>query len=88
LSGNYKGRDGVVGFFQHTLALCGGIFAIDVHQVLAEADVVVALTTVRAERNGRSAAFPEVHVWRLAKAKAIEFREYQGDEQTEDRFWS
>jgi len=88
LSGDYKGRDEVVGFFQHTLALCGGIFAIDVHHVLAEEDVVVALTTVRAERNGRSAAFPEVHVWRLANAKAIEFRECQGDEQTEDRFWS
>jgi ketosteroid isomerase-like protein len=88
LSGDYRGRDEVVGFFQHTLALCGGIFSIDVHHVLAETDLVVALTTVRAERNGRSAAFPEVHVWRLANAKAVEFREYQGDEQTEDRFWS
>ena len=88
LSGDYKGREGVIGFFQHTLALCGGRFAIEVHHVLAEADVVVALTTVRAERNGRSAAFPEVHVWRLANAKVTEFREYQGDEQTEDRFWS
>src|SRR5438094_843405 len=63
LSGDYTGHDEVVGFFQHTLDLCGGIFAIEVHQVLAEADVVVALTTVKAERNGRSAEFPEVHVW-------------------------
>jgi ketosteroid isomerase-like protein len=88
LSGDYRGHDQVVGFFQHTLALCGGIFAIEVHHVLAEADVVVVLTTVKAERNGRSAAFPEVHVWRLANGKATEFREFQGDEQTEDRFWS
>ncbi len=88
LSGDYKGHDQVVGFFNHTLALCGGIFAIEVHHVLAEEDVVVVLATVKAERNGRSAAFPEVHVWRLANDKVTEFREFQGDEQIEDRFWS
>jgi hypothetical protein len=64
------------------------IFAIEVHHLLAEEEVVVALATVKAERNGRSAAFPEVHVWRLANKKITEFREFQGDEQTEDRFWS
>ena len=51
-------------------------------------DVVVVLVTVKAERNGNSTAFPEVHVWRLANKKVTEFREFQGDEQTEDRFWS
>ena len=88
LSGDYRGRDEVAGFFKHTMELCGGVFAIEVHRVLAEEDVVVALVTVKAERNGRSGAFPEVHVWRLAHGKIIEFREFQGDEQTEDRFWS
>jgi ketosteroid isomerase-like protein len=43
---------------------------------------------VNAERNGLSAAFPEIHVWRMRDGKATEFREYQGDEQREDRFWS
>jgi ketosteroid isomerase-like protein len=66
----------------------GSIFAIEVHHVLAEEDVVVALVTVKTERDGRSGAFPEVHVWRLANEKVTEFREFQGDEQTEDRFWS
>ncbi len=28
------------------------------------------------------------HVWRLKEGKVTEFREYQGDEQREDRFWS
>jgi ketosteroid isomerase-like protein len=49
LSGDYKGHDEIVGFFKHTLALSGGIFAIEVHHVLAEEDVVVALVTVKAE---------------------------------------
>jgi hypothetical protein len=88
LSGDYKGHDEVVGFFKHTLALCGGIFAIEVHHVLAEEDLVVALVTIKAERKGLPAAFSEVHVWRLANEKVIEFREFQGDEQAEDRFWS
>jgi uncharacterized protein len=70
------------------LELCGGAFAIEVHHVLAEEDVVVVLVTVKAERNGRSATFPEVHVWRFANKKITEFREFQGDEQTEDHFWS
>ena len=84
----YKGHDEIVGFFKHSLALCGGSFAIEVHQILAGENVVVALVTVKAERNGRPAAFPEVHVWRLANDKVTEFREFQGDEQTEDPFWS
>ena len=88
LSGDYHGHDEVLGFFSHTLALCGGIFAMELHQVLAEGDLVVALVTVKAERNARAAAFREVHVWQLENGKAIDFREFQGDEQTEDRFWS
>src|SRR4029453_1132175 len=51
-------------------------------------DLVVALVTVQAQRHGVSASFPEVHVWRLKNGKATEFREYQGDEHREDRFWS
>ena len=42
----------------------------------------------KAERRGAAAAFPEVHVWRMKDGKAIAFREYQGDEQREDRFWA
>jgi uncharacterized protein len=88
LSGDYAGHEQVGGFFQRTLELSEGAFGIDVHKVLAEDDVVVVLATVNAQRNGISASFPEVHVWRMKNGKAIEFREYQGDEQREDLFWS
>ncbi|MBR0823851.1 nuclear transport factor 2 family protein [Bradyrhizobium liaoningense] len=88
LSGDYIGHDQVGGFFQRTMELSGGAFSIDVHNVLAEDDLVVALVTVKAERNGLSASFPEIHVWRMKNGKATDFREYQGDEQREDRFWS
>ena len=88
LSGDYKGHDQIGGFFQRTMELSGGAFSIVVHDVLADGDLVVVLSTVNAQRNGVAASFPEVHVWRLLNGKAIQFREYQGDEQREDRFWS
>jgi ketosteroid isomerase-like protein len=88
LSGDYIGHDQIGGFFQRTMELSGGSFSIDVHNVLAENDLVVVLVTVNAERNGLSASFLEIHVWRMKNGKATEFREYQGDEQREDRFWS
>src|SRR5215469_4134986 len=88
LSGDYRGHEQIGGFFQRTMELSGGAFRIDVHNVLAEDDLVVALVTVNAQRNGISASFPEVHVWRMKGGKVIEFSEYQGDEQREDQFWS
>ncbi len=88
LSGDYRGHDQIGGFFQRTMELSGGTFSIDVHNVLADGDLVVVLATVKAQRNGVAATFPEVHVWRLKNGRVAEFREYQGDEQREDRFWS
>ena len=88
LSGDYVGHDQIGGFFRRTLERSSGVFGIDVHNVLADGDLVVALVTVNAQRNGVSASFPEVHVWRVKNGKVIEFREYQRDEQREDRFWS
>ena len=88
LSGDYTGHDQVGTFFQRTMELSGGAFSMDVRNVLAEGDLVVALVTVNAKRGGVSQSFPEVHVWQMRDGKAVAFREYQGDEQREDRFWS
>jgi hypothetical protein len=88
LSGDFTGHDRIGGFFRRTMELSGGTFSIDMHNLLADDDLVVALVTVNAQRSGVSASFPEVHVWRLKNGKATEFREYQGDERREDRFWS
>ena len=88
LSGDYSGHDRIGGFFQRTMELSGGSFSIDVHNVLSEDDLVVVLATVNVQRNGISASFPEVHIWRMRDGKVVEFYEYQGDEQREDQFWS
>ncbi len=88
LSGDFTGHDQIGAFFQRTMELSGGHFGIEVERLLADDDLVVALVTVHARRNGTVAAFPEVHVWRVKDGKIAAFREYQGDEQREDRFWA
>ncbi|MGH3550003.1 MAG: nuclear transport factor 2 family protein [Pseudonocardiaceae bacterium] len=89
ISGDYTGRQGVVDFFQRFLGLADeGSFSIEVDDLLAGVDQVVALVAVSASRNGRAWASPEVHVWRITDGKASAFREFQGDQQTEDEFWS
>ncbi len=88
LSGDFTGHEQVGGFIATTMALSGGTFAIDIQDILDHQDQVIVLCTVAAERNGQSWSSPEVHVWRVAGDRAVAFREFQGDQQTEDEFWS
>jgi uncharacterized protein len=87
LSGDYHGHEGVLGFFTKSMELSSGTLKVDVDDVVADGDRVVVFSTVSAQRNGRSLSTPEVHCWRLADGKAVEFREFQGDQQSEDEFW-
>ena len=88
LSGDYKGHDQVGAFFAATMERSGWTFTIDVEDILAHQDRVVVLCTVAAERLGQSWSSPEVHVWRVTGGHAVDFCEFQGDQQSEDEFWS
>jgi uncharacterized protein len=88
ISGDLTGHNQIGDLFRRLMELSGGTFSVDVHNVLAEGDLVVALVTINAQRNGSSASLPEVHVWRMKDGKAIEFRDYPGDEQRAEQFWS
>jgi uncharacterized protein len=88
LSGDYKGHDEVVAFFTKTQELAAGTFSIEINDMLASQQRVVVLCTVSAQRHGQHWSTPEVHVWRVANGQAVEFREYQGDQEAEDEFWS
>ena len=87
LSGDYKGHDDVLGFFTAGMELSDGTLRVAVDELVASAETVIALTTVSATRKGRAWSSPEVHVWRVQNGRAIEFCEFQGDQQTEDEFW-
>jgi hypothetical protein len=49
---------------------------------------VVALVTESARRDQREWSSPQVHAWTVTDGKATVFWQYQGDQQTEDEFWS
>ena len=55
---------------------------------LANEDRVIVLVTESAERNCRTWSSPQVHAWTIKQGKATVFWQYQGDQQTEDEFWS
>ena len=88
LSGDYHGHPGVLEFFGRCQELSAGTLRVIPEEFFgADGDRVVVLCTVCAERNGQAWSSPEVHVWRVAGDRAVDFREFQGDEQTEDAFW-
>jgi uncharacterized protein len=68
--------------------LSGGTFRIRIDDVLANDERVVVLVTESAERNGRKWSSPQVHAWTVKDGKATVFWQFQGDQQTEDEFWS
>ncbi len=88
LSGDFSGHEQVGQFFASTMALSGGTFRIDIQDIVDHGDQVIVLCTVAAERNGQAWSSPEVHVWRVDGDRAVAFREFQGDQQTEDEFWN
>jgi uncharacterized protein len=88
LSGNYIGHEQVLSFFQKSMELSQGTLHIEVHDIVASDANAFVLCTVSATRSGQRAEFEEVHLWRIANGRAVEFREFQGDEYTENKFWS
>ena len=88
LSGNYFGHEQVLGFFQKTMNVSEGTLRIELHEIVASDTTVFVLCTVSATRSGQRGEFSEVHVWRIADGRAIEFREFQGDEYAETKFFT
>ena len=88
LSGDYFGHEQVLGFFQKSMELSEGTLRVELDEIIASDTTVFVLCTVSATRSGHHAEFLEVHVWRIADGRAIEFREFQGDEYTENKFFA
>ena len=76
------------GFFKKRMDVSEGTLRIELHEIVASDTTVFVLCTVSATRSGQRAEFLEVHVWRIADGRAIEFREFQGDEYAETKFFT
>jgi hypothetical protein len=85
---DYHGHDEVLEFFKHFMTLSNGTFRIRIDDVLANNERVIVIVTETAEHNAREWSSPQVLVWTIRNGKASVFWQYQGDQQTEDEFWS
>ena len=70
LSGDCHGHAQVLEFFGHFMRLSGGSFRIQLDEILAKRDLVLALCTESAQRGGRNWSSPQVHVWTVKNGRA------------------
>jgi len=56
--------------------------------MFAKDDRVVVLCTESAQRGSHSWSSPQVHLWTVKEGRAAAIWQFQGDQQTEDEFWS
>jgi uncharacterized protein len=88
ISGDYKGKDEVFGFFAQLAERAGGTFRIDVHDVLANDEHVVALTTGTGQREGKTLSDNGAQVFHVKDGKVTETWFLPGDQYADDEFWS
>jgi hypothetical protein len=88
MAGTYKGPDEVVGFFGQLVERTGGTFNLDIHDLLASDDHVVALARETGQRDGKSLDVNGAHIWHLRDGKAVEFWGIPSDQYAQDEFWA
>ncbi|HEX9695495.1 MAG TPA: nuclear transport factor 2 family protein [Actinomycetota bacterium] len=88
LSGSYKGLDEVFGFFAEIVQRSGGTFANEVHDIVAGDAHAIALTTARAEREGRRLHNPGVGIFHIKNGKVTEAWLTSQDQYAADEFWA
>jgi uncharacterized protein len=88
LARDYTGAEEVLGFFGALQELSAGSFRLEIHDVIASEDHVVALVAEIAERGGNSLTNPSAHIWHVRDGKATEFWAAPYDLYATDAFWS
>ena len=87
LSGDYRGKPAVMGFFQKTFELTGGTFKLEIHDVLANDTHGVALVRATAELEGRKLDSNSVQVFHIVGGKVVEQWLTNDDQYASDEFW-
>jgi uncharacterized protein len=88
LSGEYRGKEQVLGLLDKAFQLTNGSFKPEVHDILASDQHVAALVTVRAERDGASVEWQSVDLFHVRDGKLSEHWVHEVDQDAVDRFWS
>ncbi len=87
IAGEYRGKEGVVAFFERVTEETGGTLRLSVHDVAATDRHVLAIVDGHVERKGKSYDFNAIHVWHLRDGKAELFRSVPVDAYADDEFW-
>ena len=85
VSGDYVGKDEVLGFVGKLVELSGGTFRIQVLDILANDEHGVVLTRETARHDGKTLDNHAVHVWDMREGTCTGFRGYNED--AWDEFW-
>jgi uncharacterized protein len=85
VAGDKRGQDEVFGFFGKLVELTGGTFKIDRHAVLADDEHGAVLTTITAQREGKSLNVKAIDVFhfqgdQVKEAWVLDTDQYAGDE--------
>ena len=88
LSGSYHGRNDVLGFFARLAEETGGTFRLDVHDILANDEHVVALGTLSASRGSKSIEMLVANVIHVRASKITEFWTATANPRASIDFWS
>lgn len=83
LSGEYRGKEAVLGLFGKLAEVTGGTFHQDIHTILADDDHVVVLTADGWETPKRFSG-QQVFVWHVHDGKAVECWAIQTDQKAAD----
>jgi uncharacterized protein len=88
LAGDYEGRDAVLTSFSEEFDLSQGSYRVNVHDVVANDEHIVALLRATASRNERTLDMNYVLVFDMREGRVAEAWENWMDQQTVDQFWS
>ena len=89
-TGRYEGRDAILTFVAHAFEVTGGTLRLQLHRVLADDEVAVALTTYTASRpDGRPPLENNLaHVIHMRDGRMAESWFHTRDQYAVDAFWS
>lgn len=87
LAGDYRGKDEVIGLFGKTAEISGGTFKLEIHDLLANDEHVVALVRATGQREGSSLDDNAVQVLHVKDGKVTESWFHPGDLYANDGFF-
>jgi uncharacterized protein len=89
ISGDYKGKDAVFGFFGKLMEQTGGTFKLEVHDILANDEHTVTMVRETAARNGKKWDGKAVHITHPdSEGKIKEFWAFQENSTAADEFFA